>query len=869
MKTNPRSFIARLTGASLRHPWWFFLGALALAGAGGYLSSKLEIRSSFEELLPSDVPSVREIKTLIRRVGGDGTVFAVVEALDGPGGLPAAQRLARQLAADYRALGPEVIRSVEADVTPIASWYEDHWPLFLDLGDLERARDDLVHAIGEAKSKALFGLGLDDEDSRPVSVEELRKTPLLDPSKPLPREQVAERFARYRDGFMVAPDGRSVLVVVRPAGTSLAVSQARELLDRMRQVADRHASELHDHHLRVGFAGSFPVFVAEYEAIVNDVFSTFGLCVSIILLSLVLFYRDVRSTLALGAAVLAAVAVTFGLTRLVIGYLNTQTAFLGAIVVGNGINYGLIYLARVSQLRQRGASLEVAVQEGAAVAARATLLASLGTSVSFGTLVVAANRGFRHFGFIGGVGMVLCWAFTFALVPALLVFMERVRPLRPQAIRRVRHWEVPRLRRVFARPRLIVAVFAVLTIVSVALFVHRLPHAMELNLDNLTNDIKGNDVLKQDQSRANGALGKSSSSVLALLPSREVADGYCDATRERQKDPRWKDLIGGCETVSSVLPRDQEKKLAVIRDIVARLTPRVLSRLPPEEARRARIVREQLASQRPVAAEDAPSSLLDRFRERDGTVGRIAVVTARHDAHIELAPNLRAFAAGVRGVEVAGEKHDASGESVVFSDLLSNIEREGPLTTLVSFLCVCLLVLFFVQHLRGSLLVIGTLAVGVILMGGVASALHVKINFFNFVVYPITFGIAVDYGANVLARMRARRTILPALSEVGPAVALCNWTSIVGYGSLLFSLNRALRSFGWYAMAGEVTTILTALLLLPALLLSFPNAMGGRVPRMRPGHDDSADRRSSPGTPGLGESVASAGGRGDGRSNAS
>jgi predicted exporter len=34
----------------------------------------------------------------------------------------------------------------------------------------------------------------------------------------------------------------------------------------------------------------------------------------------------------------------------------------------------------------------------------------------------------------------------------------------------------------------------------------------------------------------------------------------------------------------------------------------------------------------------------------------------------------------------------------------------------------------------------------------------------------------------------------------------------------LFSLNRALRSFGWYAMAGEVTTIITAIVLLPALL---------------------------------------------------
>ncbi|MFL5374868.1 MAG: RND transporter, partial [Myxococcales bacterium] len=68
--------------------------------------------------------------------------------------------------------------------------------------------------------------------------------------------------------------------------------------------------------------------------------------------------------------------------------------------------------------------------------------------------------------------------------------------------------------------------------------------------------------------------------------------------------------------------------------------------------------------------------------------------------------------------------------------------------------------------------------------------------------------------------VRERRgDVLLSLAEVGPAVALCSWTSIVGYGSLLFSLNRALRSFGWYAMAGEVTTIVTAIVLLPALLL--------------------------------------------------
>ena len=39
-----------------------------------------------------------------------------------------------------------------------------------------------------------------------------------------------------------------------------------------------------------------------------------------------------------------------------------------------------------------------------------------------------------------------------------------------------------------------------------------------------------------------------------------------------------------------------------------------------------------------------------------------------------------------------------------------------------------------------------------------------------------------------------------------------------GSPSSAIKLNRAVRSFGWYSMAGEVTTILTAVILLPALL---------------------------------------------------
>src|SRR5439155_19616377 len=111
--------------------------------------------------------------------------------------------------------------------------------------------------------------------------------------------------------------------------------------------------------------------------------------------------------------------------------------------------------------------------------------------------------------------------------------------------------------------------------------------------------------------------------------------------------------------------------------------------------------------------------------------------------------------------------------------------KEATCSNLLSFAGVFTQVIVYFRHVRTSVEELGSLTFGVALMSGVAALLHLKINFFNFIVYPITFGIAVDYGANVAARVRERGRVLEALAEVGPAVARCSWTSIIGYGSLL------------------------------------------------------------------------------------
>src|SRR5262249_55865696 len=157
-----------------------------------------------------------------------------------------------------------------------------HWPLFLSVADLQKARDTVREEIKKRKAQANpLAVELDDEEEKPEP-----RPDYLDPKQPLPRERIAERFKQYEDGFLVHSDRTSVTVDVRPAGTSLSVDEARKLVARMHAILDKHQADIQRDHLKVEFAGSFPLFIAEYEAIINDVAGTAVLVVVLVLASI-------------------------------------------------------------------------------------------------------------------------------------------------------------------------------------------------------------------------------------------------------------------------------------------------------------------------------------------------------------------------------------------------------------------------------------------------------------------------------------------------------------------------------------------------------------------------------------------------------
>ena len=135
-------------------------------------------------------------------------------------------------------------------------------------------------------------------------------------------------------------------------------------------------------------------------------------------------------------------------------------------------------------------------------------------------------------------------------------------------------------------------------------------------------------------------------------------------------------------------------------------------------------------------------------------------------------------------------------------------------------------------------------------MLGATLASGMKINYINFVAFPITFGIGVDYAVNIMARYRQEladltgssapspvrastaamrfEAIRRAVHTTGPAVALCSLTTILGYSSLLIAKNRALSSFGAVAVSGEVSCLSTAVAVLPAALILLCTARARR-----------------------------------------
>jgi len=790
-----------------------------VAVGAGLLAAGLELQDDIAELLPAGTKSVEDLRRISQKVGG-GNLTIAIQSPD----LRTNERFAEDLVARLRARMSPDIRYIDYTVRALVDFYERNAILYADLADLERIERDLKAEIDDRKLKAnpLY-VDLDGDAPSPVSSQ---------PAGPPARDrfdEIQERIDRarrdydpYPDSYFANETGTLLAVFVRPSPQGMALG-AKAFTARIRALIDELSPHRYRPDLRVDLTGEVQTGLEEYESVKRDIASTAGLCVGLVALAVLLYFRRLRVLGLLGLTLAVGALLSFALARVLFGRINFETAFLGSIIVGTGINYGIIFLSRYLEERQEGQEAEAAVLTALQTTWRATFVAALATAISFGALFFGRITAFHQFGVVGGAGIFFCWLLTFTLLPALTLLLERVRPSVGER-RRFREWQYPRwLAAIPIRwPEAVVVASVVVGAVSVWKVHAFLPDCLETNLANLRNKALDGTYTAELDDRVAHIYRRSMTPVFMVARTADQARRICEVFNGLvQQMGEAHAPIRRCHSIYERMPVQVGQKLA----IASRLR-RLVDQVPEDEIpAHARELVGKLRARlyaRPFEIADLPEPVRRFYQSSDGALGTVVHIEPPGGRDLWVARNLFEFTDAVRSVTVDGETITTSGMVVVFADILRTIARDGPLTTVIAAAGVLLVVLLGLGSVRGAAVVGVALVVGVVWMMGAAAGAQIKINFMNFVALPTTFGIAVDYAANIWQRARGEpksaQGLARTLERTGGAVFLCSLTTIIGYFALVMAKNMALASMGKLAMLGEFTCLAAAMLLLPALL---------------------------------------------------
>jgi predicted exporter len=295
---------------------------------------------------------------------------------------------------------------------------------------------------------------------------------------------------------------------------------------------------------------------------------------------------------------------------------------------------------------------------------------------------------------------------------------------------------------------------------------------------------------------------------------------------ERRRDQEGAPY-GRIRLLQDLLPEDQEAKLPLAKEIRKLLLDargyanddkkkKIDEHMPPEDLR-------------VLTLADLPVEAARPFTERDGTRGRLVLVEQQKKRSLWDGRYLVAWATALRELRLPdGSRPPLAGRAPVFADMIEVVWVDGPKAVIASFLATLVLVSIAFRSALQRFLSMTALLMGIAWMGGAMALMGMKLNFLNFVAFPITFGNGVDYGVNIMRRLSAETkapnssievAVRRAIEETGGAVTLCSLTTILGYAALHVSSNRALNSFSTAMVISEITCLLAAVLAMPAMLV--------------------------------------------------
>ena len=158
-----------------------------------------------------------------------------------------------------------------------------------------------------------------------------------------------------------------------------------------------------------------------------------------------------------------------------------------------------------------------------------------------------------------------------------------------------------------------------------------------------------------------------------------------------------------------------------------------------------------------------------------------------------------------------------SGKPVLDSSLRTEMKSNMVMMVGLAVL-IMLIVLALVFKVRWRMLSLGIILVSVIATLGFMGILSVPITMVSMAVFPILIGLGIDYSIQLHNRYEEEKSVIRTMSQIGKAVAIAVFATVLGFISLYASPVPMIQDFGKMLTIGVIISFIGSIFLLMPIL---------------------------------------------------
>ena len=773
MSSRPTSLFGRLAGAVIAKPRRAVMWILVVSALAAGLASRIRIDPNMLALLPPDHPSTQAMFDLQTAEGGvelhtiavDGTSPAVVDVY------------MRELAAEIRKLDSVdyVLYEVEPDLAYRIGLLQ------LKPEELARIRDRLQGALN-------FG---------PVMLNPFIAAQWMDLG-PLTAKLKGDQPVALQ-----AEDGTARLIV-RPVESAHKIEFSKAFMVEMDQIIEDSAPETKGVQVQ-WIGGAYRHTVEDVEGVAYDLRWTAVVSLLLVFGLIGVAFRDLRAIVMIFVPLFISNLWTFGFAAVSVGTLNNFTAFFPAVLVGLGVDFSIHLYSRYGEMREEGLDVEGAIVTAWDRTGPPCFAAALTSGAGFCAMWMADFVAFQQLGTLLAGGVLLCLTGVLTILPLLILWREQSDGVIQYSRRSADSETFLGFKgRPFPSYRLAPTFLILVGIVSVAAATTLGQLEYEYDLSELRPSGLAYDDLTEKQQALVEASYPPSVVIYETAEALRADHTRLNAAIDAGLLPEFSRLL----SIDTVLPEDQEERLAIMAELSDLAKHENLIYLPPPVRKNlAELAGRELV---PLTVEDLPDGLRH-------------IIGARGDNHwLLMFPNgnmwdLRETYKVFDAVEKWLPDQVVAGQYLAISVLYNLVRDDAPRIILAALVMVFFITWIHMKSPRRALGATAALVAGLCWAGAGLALFRVKISMINFVGIPILMGIGIDVVIHLLHRMSEEGPgkVLRALGTTGTAAALSAATTILSFASLAAAGNKGIRSMGLMIVLGLSLVTLAAFIAVP------------------------------------------------------